>query len=130
MAAKNSLESFADLFAKKAFAHVATIMPNGSPQVTPVWFDYDGTYIRINSAKGRQKDRNLRRDPRVAISIQDPENPYRYVQLRGRVVEMTEEGADAHIDLLAKKYTGADVYPNHQADVTRVIYKILVENLE
>ena len=130
MAAKNTLESYADLFTKKAFAHVATLMPNGSPQVTPVWFDYDGQYIRINSARGRQKDRNLRRDARVALSIQDPDNPYSFVQLRGKVVEITEEGADAHIDLLAKKYTGADVYPNHRADETRVIYKIAVENLE
>lgn len=130
MSEKISLAAFADLFEKRAFAHVATLMPNGSPQVTPVWFDYDGQYIRINSAKGRQKDRNLRRDARVALSIQDPDNPYRYLQLRGRVVELTEEGADDHIDLLAKKYTGADRYPFRKAEEVRVIYKILAENLE
>jgi PPOX class probable F420-dependent enzyme len=130
MAAKLNLEAFKDLFEKKAFAHVATIMPNGSPQVTPVWFDYDGQYIRINSAKGRQKDRNLRRDPRVALSIQDPDNPYRFIQIRGKAVEITEAGADDHIDLLAKKYTGAERYPNRRAGEVRVIYKILPENVE
>ncbi len=130
MPEKQTLASYADLFEKRAFAHVATIMPNGSPQVTPVWFDYDGQYIRINSAKGRQKDRNLRRDGRVALSIQDPDNPYRFVQIRGKVVEITEEGAADHIDLLAKKYTGAERYNNHQPNIVRVIYKILPENLE
>jgi PPOX class probable F420-dependent enzyme len=104
------------------------LMADGSPQVTPVWIDYDGEYLRVNSAKGRLKDRNIRRDPRVAVSLLDPDNPYRYVQVRGRVVEITEEGADAHIDSLAKKYTGADKYANHQPGVVRVIYKIKPEN--
>jgi PPOX class probable F420-dependent enzyme len=99
-------------------------MPNGSPQVTPVWFDFDGTHIRINSAKGRVKDRNMRRDPRVALSLIDPENSYRYLEIRGRVVDITETGAVAHIDALAKTYMGLDTYPFHQPGVTRVIYKI------
>ena len=96
-------EAFRDLFQKRAFAHLATIMPDGTPQVTPVWCDYDGVYIRINTAKGRVKDRNMRRNPQVALEIMDPDNPYRYLAVRGRVAEITENGADAHIDLLTKK---------------------------
>jgi PPOX class probable F420-dependent enzyme len=115
---------YLDLFQKRAFAHLATLMPDGRPQVTPVWCDFDGTYVRINSAKGRVKDRNMRRDPRVTLSIQDPDNPYRYLEVRGRVVEITEDGADAHIDSLAKKYLGVDTYPYRQPGETRVIYKI------
>jgi PPOX class probable F420-dependent enzyme len=116
-----------DLFRKKAFAHLATIMPDGRPQVTPVWCDFDGTFVQINSAKGRVKDRNMRRDPRVTLAIQDPDNPYRYLEVRGRVVEVTEEGADAHIDRLAKKYLGVDKYPNRREGEVRVIYKIQPE---
>ena len=101
-------EDFRDLFSKKAFANVATLMPDGSPQVTPVWCDYDGTYVLLNSAKGRIKDKNMRRNPRVALSILDPENPYRHLAIRGQVVDVTEEGADAHIDKLAKKYLSAE----------------------
>jgi len=113
-----------DLLSKKAFAHLATVMPDGRPQVTPVWFDYDGTHIRINSAKGRRKDRNMRRDARVALSLLDPDNAYRYLEVRGRVVEITEEGADDHIDRLAQKYMGLEKYPNRSTNEVRVIYKI------
>jgi PPOX class probable F420-dependent enzyme len=80
--------------------------------------------VVVNSAKGRQKDRNLRRDPRVALSLQDPENPYRYLEVRGRVIEITEQGADAHIDALAKKYMGVDRYPYRKPGEVRVIYRI------
>jgi PPOX class probable F420-dependent enzyme len=104
-------EQFKDLFGKVAFAHLATLMADGSSQVTPVWVDYDGAHVRVNSAKGRLKDKNMRRDKRVALSIQDPENPYRYLAIRGEVVEITENGADAHIDALAKKYLGKDRIP-------------------
>ena len=117
-----------NLFQKRAFAHLATLMPDGRPQVTPVWCDFDGTYIRVNSARGRQKDRNMRRDPRVSLSIQDPDNPYRYLEVRGRVVEITEEGADDHIDSLARKYLGMDRYPNRRPGEVRVIYKIKPEH--
>jgi PPOX class probable F420-dependent enzyme len=117
-------QQYVDLFQKKAFAHLATLMADGSPQVTPVWCDFDGTHVRINSAKGRVKDRNMRRDPRVTLEIQDPDNPYRYLQVCGRVIEITEAGADAHIDSLAKKYLGVDKYPYRQPGETRVIYKI------
>jgi PPOX class probable F420-dependent enzyme len=89
-----------------------------------VWCDFDGKHVFINSAKGRVKDRNMRRDPRVSMALVDPDNPYRYLQLQGRVVEITENGADQHIDRLAKKYLGVDKYPNRQPGEVRVIYKI------
>jgi len=112
------------LTTKKAFAHLATIMPDGSPQVTPVWFDMAGARIRVNTAKGRVKARNMAEGARVALSILDPDNGYRYVQVRGTVVRVTEEGAVAHIDSLAKKYLGKDVYPWHNPKDVRVIHEI------
>ena len=117
-------DKFTDLFRKKAFATLGTLMRDGSPQVTPVWCDYDGKHIRINSALGRVKDKNIRRDPRVALSIQDPENPYRYLEIRGKVVDITQNGADAHIDSLAQKYLGQAKYPYRQPGEVRVLYKI------
>jgi PPOX class probable F420-dependent enzyme len=122
-------DQFSDLFKKKAFAQLATIMSDGSPQVTPVWVEYDGKHVVINSAKGRTKDKNMRRNPLVALSIQDPDNPYRHLSLQGKVVEITEKGADAHIDKLSKKYTGKDVYPNRRPGEVRVIYRILPEKI-
>jgi len=122
-------DQYKDLLQKKAFAHLATVMKDGSPQVTPIWFDYDGTHVRINSAKGRWKDKNMRNRPKVALSILDPDNPYRYMQIRGTVTEVTESGADAHIDSLAKKYLGQDKYPYRQPGEERVIYKIAVERV-
>jgi PPOX class probable F420-dependent enzyme len=122
-------EKYLDLFSKKAFANLATLMPDGSPQVTPVWCDYDGTLVIVNSARGRQKDRNIRRNPRVALSIMDSDNPYRYLEVRGRVVEITEAGAAAHIDKMAKKYLGVDEYPYAQPGEVRVLYKIQPERL-
>src|SRR5713226_4425660 len=109
---------------KKSFANLATFMPNGSPQVTPIWFDFDGKYIRVNSARGRVKDRNMRRDPRVALSILDPDNPYRYLEIRGRVIKITEEGAVAHINALAKKYRGVETFHPRSSDEVRVMYVI------
>ena len=99
-------EKYLDLFQKRAFASLGTLMPDGRPQVTPVWCDFDGQHVIFNSARGRQKDRNVRRDPRVALAIIDPDNPYRYLEIRGTVVEITEDGADHHIDKMAKKYLG------------------------
>ena len=122
--AKEIPAQFRDLFTKKAFAHLATLLSDGSPQVTPVWVDFDGRHVRVNSAKGRLKDKNMRRDARVALSLQDPDNAYRYLEVRGKVVEITENGADAHIDALAKKYLGLDTYPNRKPGERRVIYKI------
>jgi len=122
-------EKFKDLFTKQAFAHLATLMPDGSPQVTPVWFDYDGTYILINTAKARVKDKNMRHQKKVALSILDPENPYRHMTVRGEVVDITEEGADTHIDKMAKKYLGKDKYPFRQPGEVRVLYKIRPERI-
>jgi PPOX class probable F420-dependent enzyme len=122
-------EKFKDLLDKKAFANLATLMPDGRPQVTPVWFDSDGSHIIVNSAKGRVKDRNMRRDPRVSVAISDPDNPYRHIQVMGRVADITETGADAHIDKLAKKYLGADKYPYRQPGEVRVMYKIEPERV-
>ena len=120
-------DSHKDILTKKAFAHLATVGADGTPQVTPVWVDFDGTHVRFNTARGRVKDRNLARNPKVALAVQDPDNPYRYIQIRGRVVESTESGADAHIDSLAKKYLGQDKYPYRQPGEVRVIYKVLPE---
>jgi PPOX class probable F420-dependent enzyme len=122
-------EKYHDLLTGKAIAHVATLMPDGSPQVTPVWFDYDGEYIRINSAAGRVKDKNMRRDARVAISISDPKDPYRHIEVRGKVKHILTEGADAHIDRLSHKYTGAEKYQNRRAGEQRVTYKISVDKI-
>ena len=110
----------------KAFAYLATIMPDGSPQVTPVWFNTDEKYILINSAAGRVKDRNMRAFPRVSIAISDPQNPYRYIQIRGRVAEIQTEGGREHINTLSEKYRGNPVYDGPPSD-QRVIYKILPE---
>jgi len=122
-------EQYRDLFEKRVFPHLTTVMPDGSPQVTPVWWDFDGTHIRINSAKGRVKDRNMRRDARVALAVVDPDNPYRHLLVRGRVVEITEASADAHIDALAKKYLGKDRYPYRGPGEVRVMYRIEPERV-
>ena len=124
---KNIPSQFHDLLADetRAFAFLATLMKDGSPQITPIWFTTDGTHILINSASGRVKDRNIRRNPQVALVIADPKDPYRYLQIRGRVVEITTEGADAHIDALAGKYTGIHQYQGRRAGEQRVTYKIL-----
>jgi PPOX class probable F420-dependent enzyme len=117
-------EKYLDLFHKKSFAQLATLMPDGSPHVAPVWVEYDGRHILINTAKGRVKDRNMRRDPRVGLDLLDPDNPYRHLSIRGRVTDVTEDGADEHIDKLTKKYTGQDHYPYRGSGEVRVIYKI------
>ena len=122
-------EKYLDLFQKQAFANLATLMPDGRPQVTPVWCDFDGRHILINTAAGRQKDKNLQRDGRVALAILDPENAYRYLEIRGRVAGRTEQGADAHIDKMAKKYLGKDKYPYRQPGEVRVLYMIAPEHV-
>lgn len=106
------------------FADVATLMPDGDPQVTPVWIDREDGVVRFNSAYGRVKVRNLQRDPRIALSVFDRENPYRYLQIRGRA-ELVDEGADAHIDALAKKYLGKDTYPFRQPGEQRVTIRVV-----
>ena len=116
------------LLREKVLAHVATVMPDGSPHVTPVWVDTDGEAVLFNTAKGRLKYRNLSRDPRVAISLSAKDNDYRTVVMRGRA-EFIEEGADAHIDRLAKKYLGADSYPGRQPGEVRVTVRVVPETI-
>jgi len=106
----------------KAYLFLATIMPDGSPQVTPVWFDNDGEHILINTNEGRIKDRNMKDRPKVAMVIQDPADSYRYLQIRGEVVEYTREGADEHIDMLAHRYRGKPW--DYQPGQKRIIFKI------
>jgi PPOX class probable F420-dependent enzyme len=128
---KNIPEKYHDLLKDeaRAFLFLATIMEDGSPQVTPIWFNHDDRHILINSAKGRIKDRNMRARPKVAMVIQDPNDPYRYLQIRGEVVEITEEGGLEHIKELARKYTDKP-WRGNGPDEVRVIYKILPENLD
>ena len=114
---------------KKAFANLALVKSDGTPQVTPIWFDYDGTHLIFNTARGRVKDRILHRHPVVAVAISDPENPYNYIQISGRVVEESEEGAHEVIKDLAFKYRGAREYPLRPGEV-RVTYKVLVERFQ
>ena len=118
-------ENFGDLLSweKKSFAHLALVLRDGTPQCTPLWFDYDGIHVIINSALGRVKDKAMRRTPHVALAISDPDNPYRYIQIRGKVVEITEEGGREIIDHLSEKYRGATY--NHKENEKRVTYKIL-----
>jgi PPOX class probable F420-dependent enzyme len=122
-------EKYLDLFDKRAFAHLATCMPDGTVQVNPVWVDFDGANILVNTSHGRQKDRNMQRCPTVTVEIQDPDNPYRYLEVRGRVTAATEEGALAHIDKMARKYTGAQKYASLAPGEVRVIYTITPERV-
>jgi PPOX class probable F420-dependent enzyme len=122
-------ENALDLFQKPILAHLATVMPDGTPQVTPVWVDFDGTYILINTSRGRRKELNLRARPQVGVEIIDPANNYHWLSVRGKVAEITEEGALAHINKLAKKYTGNDQYQNLQPGEVRVICKITPERV-
>ena len=119
-------ETYKDLLTdeKKAYLYLATTMKDGTPQVTPVWFNTDGKHILINSAAGRIKDKNMRARPNIAVCITDPSNPYRYLQIHGKVVEYTTEGADEHIDKLAFKYRGTEKYGNRKPSEQRVTYKI------
>ena len=125
-----TLQKYRDIFDKKAFAYIGTVGSDGTAQVTPVWCEFDGTHVVFNTARGRIKDKNLSRNPRITIAAADPDNPYRYVQVRGRVVDTTEQGADAHIDKLAKKYLGQDRYPGRRPGEVRVIVKVVPERVQ
>lgn len=120
--------SHEDILHKRSFANLATVDERRRPHVTPVWVDYDGKYILINSAKGRKKDRYMRAHPYVGLSILDPDNPYRYVGIQGVIVEVTEEGAEEHINKLAQKYWGRG-YGQLPAGEVRVMYKIKPEKV-
>lgn len=123
-------EKARELIEEPNFGYLATVMEDGSPQVSLVWVDLENGYVRVNTATGRVKERNLRRDPRVAISVADRNNQYKKVDIRGRVVDMAEgEEADRHIDALAKKYMGVDVYPRQSPDERRVIVRIEPERV-
>ncbi|WP_435152735.1 PPOX class F420-dependent oxidoreductase [Haladaptatus sp. DFWS20] len=118
-------DDFHDLFERKTFANLATVMPDGTPQVTPVWVGYQDDYILVNTAKGRQKERNVQRNPKVGLDMYDPDDPYRFVSIRGEVEEVTEEGAVEHINELTKRYMGRDEYPNlGEEQGPRVIIRI------
>ncbi|WP_267642499.1 PPOX class F420-dependent oxidoreductase [Haloarchaeobius amylolyticus] len=120
-------EQYHDLFEKQTFAHFATLMPDGTPQVTPVWVDYDPetNHVLVNTARGRRKERNVRENPKVGIEMTDPDDPYRFLSVRGEVVAVTEDGAVEHIDELAQRYMGQDTYPNHgEESGPRVIIRI------
>lgn len=120
---------FQKLLREPAHCQVATLMPDGSPQVTQVWVDTDGEHILINTAEGRQKELNVRRDPRVGVNVVDPENAWRIAMVRGRVVDITTAGADQLIDQLAKKYLNKDAYPFRRPEEVRVTLKILPEKV-
>ncbi len=122
-------QGFRKLLREPAYCQLATVMPDGSPQVTQVWVDTDGEHILINTAEGRQKERNVRRDPRVAVNVVDPANAWRIAMVRGRVVDVTTAGADQLIDQLAKKYLNEDTYPFRRPEEVRITLKILPERI-
>lgn len=122
-------ENYRDLFEKPVTVSLATIQPDGSLQVTPVWADLEGDRIRINTEEGRQKAKNMSQRPQVTVMAYDPTNPYRYIEVRGKVVHSTTEGAGQHIDKLAKDYMGVDTYPYHQPDASRIIFYIEPEKV-
>jgi PPOX class probable F420-dependent enzyme len=130
--ASKNLDKYMDLLVGKvAFANLATVMPDGSPQVTPVWFEYKDNMIRINTAIGRRKARNLDGNPKVAVAIVDPTNAYRYLQVRGHVVRhIGGAAAETHIDSLAKRYLGQDKYPFRQPGQERIIYEIAIDSAQ
>jgi PPOX class probable F420-dependent enzyme len=114
-------EGYRDLLDGPVTVSLATILPDGQPQVTPVWCDFDGTHIRVNTAAGRQKHKDMVARPRVTVLALDPANPYRYLEVRGTVARIGEEGADDHIDALAQRYLGVERYPYRNPAETRVI---------
>lgn len=117
-------EGYRDLLESTALLHVATVGPGGEPQNNPVWFDWDGEHLRFSQTKRRQKFRNVHREPRVALSIVDPENPYRYLEIRGDVTRIEEDPDNGFINAMAKKYMGRDVYPFHQPGDERVVVHV------
>lgn len=117
------------MLAAPNFASLATAMRDGAPQVSVVWVDVDGDEILVNTAEGRTKTENMRRDPRVGLCVFDQRDPYRQLMVRGHATDFSHEGADDHIDFLAKKYTGADVYGGHRPDQQRVIVRIAVDGI-
>jgi PPOX class probable F420-dependent enzyme len=122
-------EPVSKLLLDKNFAFISTLMSDGSPQVTPTWIDIEDGVILYNTAEGRIKHKNISRDPRVAVSVIDHNNPYNMVSIQGIAIEQTNEGADEHIDKLAKKYLGVDKYPMRSPNEKRIIVKIKPEKI-
>lgn len=122
-------DSAINLFKGKNFGFIASLMNDGSPQLTPVWIDYEGQFLLVNTAEGRTKQKNFERDPRVAVSVIDQNNPYNMISIRGKVVQQTSNGADEHIDKLAKRYLGVDKYPFRAPNEKRIILKIKPEKI-
>nr|BBH87747.1 PPOX class F420-dependent enzyme [Thermosporothrix sp. COM3] len=122
-------ESHLDLVQRPILAHLATIMEDGSPQITPVWIDYDGSLLLVNTAAGRKKERNMRERPSVALDIVDPDNASRKLMIMGRVIEATADGAEEHIDRLSQRYLGVPTYPSRVPGETRLIVKIEPERV-
>ena len=122
-------EQFNDLLQSTALAHIATIGPKGEPQSTPVWFGWDGQHILFSQTKGRQKYRNVKRNPAIALSIVDSSNPFRYLEVRGKVVAIDEDPNNQFIDSMAKKYMGQDKYPFHQSGDERVVVAVEPEHI-
>ena len=120
---------FRQLLQERAFCQLATLMPDGSPQITQVWVETDGEHILINTIEGSQKEKNVHRDPRVVVNVVDPTNAWRIAMVRGRVVEVTTEGAVGQIDRLAKKYLNEETYPFHRPDRVRTTIKIAPEKI-
>jgi PPOX class probable F420-dependent enzyme len=112
------------LLARPVLASLATIAADGSPQITPLWIDVEGDDLVVNTSQGRAKARNMERNPKVAVCVVDPDDPFNVVAVHGTVTEITTEGADDHIDALAKKYMGVDAYPMRQEGEVRVKVKI------
>lgn len=121
-------ENYRDLLDSTALAHIATIGPKGEPQVNPVWFDYDGEYVKFSQTKGRQKYKNVQRDERIALSIVDPNNPFRYIEVRGRVDQIEEDSDNAFINKMAKKYINQDVYPYNRPEDERIVLYVKPEH--
>ncbi|GCE50184.1 PPOX class probable F420-dependent enzyme [Thermosporothrix hazakensis] len=122
-------ESHLDLVQRPILAHLATIMEDGSPQITPVWIDYDGSLLLVNTAAGRKKERNMRERPAVALDIVDPDNASRKLMIMGRVIEATADGTEEHIDRLSQRYLGVPTYPSRVPGETRLIVKIEPERV-
>ncbi|MDA8296914.1 MAG: PPOX class F420-dependent oxidoreductase [Actinomycetota bacterium] len=121
-------DSHADILKKKGFAHMATVGPRGEPQSSPVWYEWDGEHLLLSQTTGRQKYKNLQHEPRLAVSITDPDNPYRYLEIRGRVASIEDDPNNGLINALAKKYIDQDEYPWHQPGDHRVVVKLVPEH--
>lgn len=121
-------ETHEDLLGSKALAHIATVGPHGEPQSSPVWFDWDGEHVKYSQTKTRQKYRNVGLEPRLALSIVDPENPYRYLEVRGVVERIEEDPELDFINSMSKKYLDIDKYPNHQPGDERVVVFVRPEH--